>query len=243
MRHLGGVSFSRFLLRSHSWGRGMNDNLTKMAILLKGGVLSMTTPIPETGAINDSYIDPASGDIVMRVAAFDDGETSFAEDWVAITPDIGVHIYVADQQKFYVCNWHRDWEETVDLADSLPSVPRELSFYVPGAIRPSAIIFQYVAGIDIVFPNDNEHSGAVLDVAPSEPITFNINTSGGAGTITFAASSTDGVVDFASETEVYASLMDGATVTPNMLTISSPSDLKGAQGLTVTLRGVIEGVA
>lgn len=241
MRHIGGVSFNRYPLRSHNWGRGMNDNLIKLAILLKPGVISKTTPIPASGDIDDCYIDPSTGRIVMRVAAFNDSEIDYPEDWVSVAPSIGVHVYVADEEKFYVYNWNRQWEQTVNVNQALPSVSRELGFYVPGPIRPSATIFQYVAGIEIVFAANDHRSSALLDVPPTGDLTFNIQTSGGNGTIFFEGGSDVGIVTFAQETEVYAAVVDSMMVRPNTISIRSPSNLKSAEGLTVTLRGKIEG--
>lgn len=229
MVDLGGFNFQDSFPR-HGWGDAMSRNFLKMATLFHPAVISRTTPIPSSANDNDAYIDPVSGKLYVWLKG----------EWHTITPREGALVYVRDAHEYAHYNHHNEWVTAIDLDAVQPPVPRTLSVHVPGLIRPNAIIYRYVAGMEFTIRAGAPGSSAILDTPPDGgSVTFDVQGGNGNGTITFNNGSTIGVFNFPNDVVTLPIEEEGAFGTAQSLIIRSPEDVHGAQGLTVTFRGEV----
>lgn len=231
MASLGGFSFTTSFPR-HGWGELMNRNFLKMAMLLQPTVRSMSTPLPSGASDYDAYIDPDTRQINMW----------FGGEWNTITPVEGALIYVADIQSYVHYSDTGQWRVAVNLNSQQPSIPQSLAVYVPGAIRPEGPVYRYVAAIEFTLRSGAEGCKASLDIAPSGgSVTFNVAGGGKVGTFTFAEGSTVGSFSLPEDIIVHPMENESPTAggSAGLLTITAPSDLFGAEGLAVSLRGEV----
>lgn len=229
MANLGGFSFQSSFSR-HGWGDDMSRNFLKMATLFHPAVISRSTPLPTSAVDGATYIDPTTGFINVW----------FNGEWNTISPKEGVLIYVADEQAYVHFSHNGEWVTAIDLNAVQPPVPRSLNVYVPGRIRPDAPVYRYVAAMEFTLPAGAPGSSARLDIAPvGANVTFNVTGGSGSGTITFADGSTVGAFDIPSEIVTLPSETQGEFAGAQAFTITAPSELHGAEGLTISLRGQV----
>lgn len=232
---------------SQNWSQKMNQALVKMAVMLHGSVLGRVGALPGSPAVNDTYILTTDNAIYCwQPAVVDANDTPPVNDaaqWYKITPTTGDKLYVVDENKFYVFDNLSTWNMFWDPSKSHRSIQREMTFYVPYLLRANATIFSYVASTEIAFPAGAAGSGAFCEVAPSAAVVFSIRKNNAVvGTISFASGNTDGVVAFPSEAVIVPSAQDGMYLRPNVLTVTSPANIAGMQGLNVSLRGKIRSI-
>lgn len=236
-------SYERFPKLSNNWGRKMNEQLVRIATCMHGAVLSMTTPLPASPAVNDTYINPADGKIYVWVDEFTDGATTEPAQWYVITPAMGLLMYVSDEQKFYVRDQYEAWQFVWDLGASHRAVEKELTFYNPYLIRKNAVIFLYCAGTEFTLPAGAPGSGASLDVAATADLTFDIQHNGSpVGTVSFAAGSLSGVVTVPSTVVVHPAIEENMYVQAHTLQIVSRAETYAAEGLSISLKGSIRSI-
>lgn len=231
MRSIGSFgSFQTFGARSHKWKDGMDLNMLKASTLLHPSVKSRTTPRPATANDLDCYIDPATRNLCVWL----DG------DWNAITPRRGVWVHVEDTNSYDTYDpANGGWMTVIELGKTYSSIPRTLSVYVPGKIRPSKPVYDYVAGMEFVLPAGAPGSTATLEIAPTANILFVMT----GGLIRFEAGATVGTFEIASDTYVQPTQQEGSFTQAQRLRITAPNDLKGAEGLAITLAGKMRGLS
>lgn len=245
MQDLPSVVLDRFQAQSHTWGRKMNLNMIKMSMLTGPAAESMTTSLPGSAAEGTVYIDPATKKLCMYVSGFDDDDGApMPADWYSLQPNIGQMCLVKDQNKVYLFNWALDWELAIDLGATHRGVEVERAWYAPGLMRPSATLFYYVAGLEFTIEAGAPNSGATLEVGPvGGSLVLPIRHQGlEVGTITFTSGSLEGTIDFPSERVIQPSHTENQYVRANALSVTSPSNIRQASGLSVTLRGKIRAI-
>lgn len=242
---LGDATLRPSSVRSHSWTRMMNENMVRASMGAHPSVEGMGE-LPASATEGQMWIDSVTKKLCMWIDGLDDyagheADSDYEEPigpgWWAYVPTIGHFVYRKDVEQYWIFNWSGEWELALDLNAVHRGVEREFACYIPGQIRPSAIIWHYVAGLELTVEANAPHSGAILEVPPSQTIVFSFNKAG--ATITFAAGSTDGVIYWPTEEIIQPSHTENMFVRAHELTLSSPADLHGAQGLTFTLRGKI----
>lgn len=232
---------------SHSWGQKYNQQMVKLALMLHGSVKGIVSTLPGSPAVNDAYILSTNRKLYVWVDAISDPNEEPAIDdpaqWYEINPTIGDRFYVEDEGKMYVLNSVPAWVEFWNPAASHRAIQRELTFFVPADVRPSAVIASYVASTELAFPAGAAGSGAYCQTAPSASTTFSLRKNNVEfGTIAFASGSNDGVVTIASDTVILPAINDGLFTVANQVTIVSPSTVNGMQDLSVSLRGEIRSI-
>lgn len=236
-------TFLTFPKRSHGWGDRMNVQLIRTAVSLHPSVKSKVTALPGGAAEGDAYISPVDGKIHVWVDAYaiDNIGTIEPADWWAFTPSTGYLVYVEDEQSFYI--WAGAWIFCWQVGAAHREVQRELTFYNPYRIRKSSTIFYYVAGTEFTIPAGAAGSGASLEIASSVAIVFSIQHNGATvGTISFDAASTSGVVTIASEVVVHPSIDENEFTPAHSLRIVSPAETYEAEGLAVSIKGMIRSI-
>lgn len=233
-------TLTRFAMGSHAWGRSMNVNAIRTSMLLQPAVLSRVASLPGSPAINDRYLNTTTNRLCMWIDSFYDGTATEPAQWVELMPTVGMLIFVEDEEKFYVWRQENEWQVAIDLNEVHQAVEREFAFYAPGKIRPSNPVFYYIAGMELTLESGAPGSHALLDVAPSGGLTFPIyhnNTQ--IGSVNFGSGATEGSVSISGERVIYDAWSESQQVRAHSLRVDAPADLKGAQGLSVTLRGKI----
>lgn len=230
--NIGDSTFSTFTKGSHDWSGGMNTNFLKMSVLLHGAARSRTTNIMDANSVSNlsTFIDPENGNIYTAVSG----------EWNVITPADGYVMYIIDADEMAVFRSGIGWRRLIAVDAEMGSAPRELAFFMSGAIKPSDVIYRYVCGVEFTLPAGAAGSVARLDVAPTS--TFQLIGSGGTGgnfIITFAANSKNGVFTSSSDIFFQPTTVQNLYQSPNVMEIKSPADVFGASGLTVTLRGKV----
>lgn len=238
------VSWNQIAKRSNGWGVKMNEQIIKFSVLMQGAAESRTDALPGSPADWDVYIHPTDDKIYVRAPAFNDGDNDHAAEWYTITPSVGLVMLVKDENKWYVYNNMSEWQMLWDPALSHRAIQREFSFYAPYRIRPNTIIFGYVATQEFTLEATPSGSGAFCEVAPTGgAVVFTIAAGGTtAGTITFADGATDGVVSIPVETVVLPTILENKYTSAKILTVRSPADTRGMQGLNCTLPGKIRSI-
>lgn len=95
-RTLPGLGLQAFFnLGEDGWNDEMDNNMLVLSALVNRNVLSRTTTIPGSPALGAIYIVP-SGDANGNSIAVWDGPSG-SEIWTYLTPDIGWHFYVEDE--------------------------------------------------------------------------------------------------------------------------------------------------
>jgi hypothetical protein len=233
--------FQQYQAGNNYWHRGMNENLIKMAMTVSSSVLTMVDEMPVSGgAEGDMYISGPY--IYMWLSGFDDDGTPTPAQWWQAQANIGTVFFVQDEQAYYIFSDDGGWEKTIDLNSTLTPVPRTTTFYNPGNIRPGAVIFKYVAGLQYAIPEDAPGSGAGLETAPGGGgISFAIKHGGvQVGSIDFAQDALSGTFDFPARVVVNNALPNESKYEQAQeLTIVAPADLRGATGLNVTIQAEI----
>lgn len=233
-------SLQQFGMGSHNWGNGNNINAIKTAMMLQTGVLSRVSALPGSPSVNDRYLLTETSQICMWIDGFNDGEDNEPAQWVRMAPTVGMLLFVEDEEKFYVWRNTNVWEEALDLNETHHAVQREIPLYAPGRIRPNNFALIYVAAMELTIEAGAPGSQAMLDVAPSGGISFVIrHNNTPVGSISFGGGSTEGSVSFPSERIIYDAWTENLQVQAHALYVVSPADLKGAEGLSLTLRGKI----
>ena len=234
-----------FSVRSHNWTRGVNENFVKMSMGMHPSVESIGA-LPSSATEGQMWINSANGKLCMWVNELNDYagheddpdyESPVAAGWWSMLPGVGHLVYVKDQNKYYMYNWANVWELAIDIGATHRGIEREFSFYAPGILRPNAVLFYYVAGLEFTVAAGAPHSGAKLEVPASSPITFTFNRGG--ATVSFGAGDTSGDVNWPSEEIIQPSHVENMYVQAHALSLTAPSNLYGAQGLSLTLRGKI----
>lgn len=237
------IPMKTFAPGNNMWSQGMNENLIKMSMTIASSVKSRTQAIDAVGspAEGDIYLDPATGFLVVWMVDVPQDLGGTLTGWFAATPRSGSLFYVQDEQIFIGFTDGNVWTELINFAEPYTPVARTLAFYVPGLPRANVDLFKYVSGFSLTLLADSEGHGAGLDVAPSEDITFSIrhgNTE--VGTITFDDGSTTGSVNIGAPIIVNNALPAESKYTQSqVLTVKSPTNLHGAQGLNVTFSAEI----
>lgn len=237
-------NLQRFGMGSHNWGNGANINAIKTAMMLQTGVMSRVGALPGSPSVNDRYILTTTNQICMWIDGFNDGENLEPAQWVRMAPVIGMLVFVEDEEKLYVWRNENIWQEAVDLNETHHAVEREFSLYAPGRLRPNNTVFQYIAGMELTVEAGAPGSYAVLDTAPSGgSVQFVIRHNGTqVGTITFGSGSTEGSISFPSERIIYDAWVENTLVQAHTILVTSPADLRGAEGLAFTFRGKIRAI-
>ena len=233
-------SFRQFEAGNNYWHREMNYNMVKMAMTVSSSVIAFQEEMPVSGNDGDMYISGPY--IYMWMAGFDDDGNPEPAQWYQAQANIGTIFFVQNESAFYIMSDEGGWEKVIDLNTTLTPVPRALTFYNPGNIRPSTVLFRYVAGLQLAIPADAPGSGAGLETAPGGGgISFGIYHSGvPVGSINFAQDSTQGTFDFPSNVVVNNALpAESKYEQAQALEIISPADLRGATGLNVTIQAEI----
>lgn len=229
---------------SHNWAFKMNEQIIKYGALIQGAAKSRTDALPGSGSPGDVYIHPTNDRIYVWVEEYNDGETVHPAEWYYITPTTGVLMLVIDENKWYCYTHIGEWQMVWDPALSHRAIKCERSFYAPYLIRPSKTIFSYVSTQEFVIPAGAAGSGAFCEVAPTGgSVTYNLVHQGSSqGTIVFAAGSTDGVVTVPSDIIVLPAVMENMYTQARVLTVVSPANTRGMEGLNVTLQGKIRSI-
>lgn len=230
--------------RSHTWTRPMNQNLIRMYATYTNSALSRTTPLPSNGTEGDIRIDPATGNVCVWLNAFDDNiNDPQPAQWWSIPPGLGRQIYVRDENKIYMFSDSGGWELLVDIGAEHRGIEREFAWYAPGLIRPSSVIFHYVAGSEFtVVPNGGTGRGswAFLTVAAAAALDFPIrHNSAEIGMVHFEGGATTGSVNIYAERVIQPARAETMYMAAHVLDVLSPANTHGAQGLSVTLHGKI----
>ena len=244
MIDIGALTQLKFAARSHGWARAMNQNLIKQAMTFGPAVESMTTNLPASAPDGTMYIDPTSKKLCMWLDAFDDQDPGVSPaGWYAALPSRGLLVYVRDQNKYYMWNYSNAWELAIDVGATHRGIEREFAFYAPGLLRPSSTLFYYVAGLEFTLQAGAPNSGAHLETAPTSQLVLPIKHQGvQIGTITFATGSTSGVVAVPVTHIVQPTNVENMYQQANVLEITSPANVYGAVGLSVTLRGMLRAI-
>lgn len=231
MRNIGGFgSFQIFPIRSHTWKDGMDLNMLKASTLLHPSVKSRSTPLPASGADLDCYVDPASGNLCVW----------FDGDWNAIAPRRGVWVHVEDTNSYDTYDpTNGGWVTVIELGKTYPALPRTMGVYVPGKIRPSATVFDYVAGMEFVLPAGAPGSTATLEIPPTAQIAFTMP----GGRIVFAAGATTGAFEVPEDVYVQPTQQEGMFTRAQRFRITSPANLHDAEGLAITFSGMMRGMS
>lgn len=244
-KNIGSTStFRTFAKRSHNWAEPMNEQIIRTATTLQASCKSKTTALPTSGVEGDIYINPSDGKINVWVDArpLDLVGTMAPAEWYVLAPAPGFLIFVEDELTFCVYTGGA-WVEVWDLNNTHRVVEREMTFHVPYRIREDAVLFQYCAGTEFTIPAGAAGSGASLDVAPSAPISFSIRRNNSTiGTISFASGSTTGVVSVPSQVVVHPVAEENMYVQANTLSVVSPVSVAGAEGLSVSIKGMIRSI-
>ena len=239
MVHIGSMgSYSRFSRHSHNWDTGMNRNLIKAGTSFHLAVDSRVASLPGS---------PSEGDAVMLTG---DGSINvFLEgEWYTMSPTIGVSCYVSSEECVYLYVpgiSTPEWQLFYDLNADHPAIERNLSFFQPGLVRPSATMFHFIPTMEFKLPAGAPNSFATLDVAPSGGnlvLTITATSSGGTGTVTFADGSTTGVFSIPSDIVVLPADFETMYSTPQELTITTPASTYNAEGLSLSLKGEIRAI-
>ncbi|MGI9506819.1 MAG: DUF2793 domain-containing protein, partial [Geminicoccaceae bacterium] len=121
-RILPGLGLTGFWdLGTNTWKPGMDANLRLLSVIVRGWVKSRATAIPESGVLGDVYIVPSDAAEHPNEIAIWDGETG-AEDWVYVTPQIGLRFYVEGEAKNYQWNGAA-WAEIVTAGNGGTTLP------------------------------------------------------------------------------------------------------------------------
>ena len=231
-------------LGSNAWGNTMNINAIKTAMMLQTGVKSRVATLPGSPAHADRYLLTTSNRICMWIAAFNDGVTLEPAQWVQMSPAVGMLLFVEDEEKLYVWRDEGLWQEALDLNETHHAVEREFALYAPGIMRPNNTVFQYIAGMELTIPAGAPGSHALLDKGPvGGSLQFTIRHNGAqVGTVTFGSGATVGSVSFPAERIIYDAYVENTLVQAHTLLVTSPNDLRAAEGLSLTLRGKIRAI-
>lgn len=226
---LGSVTFSPISARSHAWENTANKQFITASVLTRGSAISRTVPVPATASDGDTYISP-SDDKVW---------TWFGGDWYTITPNIGMHLWVADANELALFDETSSWVTMVDLPHPDKAIPRELSFYAPGFIRDNqADIFRYAASMEFTVAVNAPGSSAFLEVAPSSDITFTMKRAfSPVGTFTFLAGSTVASFNVPVQFSVMPTAVETTYSQAQEFFIEGPVAAFDCQGLSVTISG------
>ena len=237
-------SFIQISKRSHNWGQRMNWQLIRLATITHGAALSKTTPIPPTGNPGDVYIHPTNDDIYVWVEEFEDTDATVPAQWYVIGATMGLKMYVEDVNKWFFFNQMGAWQQLFDPDKTHRAIQREFKWYNPYLIRPNSVLFSYVATQEWVIEAGAPGSGAHCEIAPvGGSVVFNIFARGPqVGTITFAAGSTDGVVDIPSEVVVLPTVEENQYEKAHVFRVRSPANTRGMEGLNVTICGKIRSI-
>lgn len=231
MTSIGNTTFQRFPARSHNWATGMNNNMIKASALLPRSAKSRTTPLPASAADGDCYIVPETNVIAIW----------YSDQWWTITPSAGMWFYIEDANEFALMKSPQEgWITAIDLDDVPPPIERTLSFYAPGIMRRYTTLFNYVCAMEFTIPANAEGSFAKLDVPPvGGDVVFTMQTSKGAGQITFLEGETEGTFTLPNELVLHAVLNETLYARADTLTVRTGVNLFGAEGLSVSIRGKI----
>ncbi|MDQ0317730.1 hypothetical protein [Amorphus orientalis] len=211
----------------HGWEEMMTENLVKMSQTLNPRASSKTTALPAIGQEDEAYIIPDTNQLAFWTM----------DDWHIMPIPTGVLVFVEDEQAYF--RWNplvSDWTLAFPLNYSLPDIPKTLSFYAPGYIRPNATIFNYVTAEEFTLRAGAPGSHARLRVPP---VGGSIVLTGNNGlTITFASGSTEGVFS-QPEDAVYRFFEgpEGPFAQTDTFTLRS-GETYDAMDLSVTLAGV-----
>lgn len=243
---------SKIAARNNNWTRRANVNFMKMGAAMNLSALSLSTPIPVYPTVEDepdegtTYIHPDTKQLYVWTEEFaDNTEDPFPKGWAVFTPTYGNVCFVEDDQTLRIYSRAtQSWDVLVDLNAVHQPVERELSCFIPGILRPNAVIWAYVAGMELALAPGLPGAGAGLQIAPSAGVQFTLQKANTVvGTISFAAGSTTGVIDFPNEIIIHPALPEeNLYVRANLFQIRSPLSTAGAQGLDFTLRGKLRGI-
>lgn len=248
MKPIGAANaFQTFVKRNNNWSEGMNDNLLKAAAVLHGSVRGIVSSLPGSPAANETYIRSTDNAIYVWVPARNDldednNPITLPAEWFVITPIVGMSMLVEDQEKVF---WFgpTGWEEAWDLNAVHRSLEREVNLHIPYLLRNNSVLYEYVAGVELTIEAGAPGSGAFLDVAATDDVVFQIKHNGtNCGTISFDSGSIAGDIDFPGEVVVYPALVEHEYARAQNLTIHSPADTFGAQGLGITFRAKIRAI-
>jgi hypothetical protein len=232
---------------SHAWGRKYNQQMVKLAVMLHGSVKGIVSSLPGSPAVNDAYILTTNNKIYVWQPAIadpnDEPPVDDAAQWYEINPTIGDKFFVEDEEKMYILNSIPTWVEFWNPAASHRAIQRELTFFVPADVRPSAVIVNYVASTELAFAAGGDGQGAYCQTAPSATTVLSIRKNNvEVGQISFDAASNVGDVSFSGATAIVPAISDGLFTIANSLQVVSPATLNGMKDLSISLRGEIRSI-
>lgn len=238
---IGSISpLTQFQAGNNYWARTMNLNLIKMSMMIAPSVISAVEELPGAASEGDMYLSGSR--ICMWIDEWDSGEgIPEPAGWRSAAPVVGTQLLIRDINEIWLYDETNEWVVMTRLDDPYIPVQRTLAFYAPGFVRPGSIMFKYVAAMPLAIPAGAPGSGAGLEVAPGDNITFTITAAGvPVGTIDFANGSTEGVFDFDNNVVIHNGLPEeNKYIQAQELVIHAPADPKGASGMNVTIRAEI----